>query len=129
MLEAEAVVEAVLLALKFESSPSCWYNSLKFDLMSEADVGAGTGGEFEVIVGLGRSRKLRPPLPPYLAALLAPEVPVLDEEEDILEAMVSLGDEIGLNVEWPPRPVVGDGVDTVEVVGLPYLEEIGLRLG
>jgi hypothetical protein len=65
MLEAEAVVEAVLLALKFESSPSCWYNSLKFDLMSEADVGAGTGGEFEVIVGLGRSRKLRPPLPVF----------------------------------------------------------------
>ena len=68
-------------------------------------------------------------LPPYLAALLAPEVPVLDEDEDILEAMVSLGDEIGLNVEWPPRPVVGEGVDTVEVAGLPYLEEIGLRLG
>lgn len=73
--------------------------AVKFDLMSEADVGAGTGGEFEVIVGLGRSRKLRPPLPPYLAALLAPEVLVLAEDEDILEAMVSLGDEIGLNVE------------------------------
>ena len=38
-------------------------------------------------------------LPPYLAALLAPEVLVLAEDEDILEAMVSLGDEIGLNVE------------------------------
>ena len=35
-------------------------------------------------------------LPP---PLLTPDVPVLEDDEDILEAMVSLGDEIGLNVE------------------------------
>ena len=45
----------------------------------------------EVSVGLGRS--LRP------TALRVPEVPVLEDDDDNLEAMVSLGDEIGLNVE------------------------------
>ena len=62
--------------------------------MSEAE--AADGGEVEeVSVGLGRSLRLRPPPP----ALLVPEVPVLEEDDDNLDAMVSLGDEIGLNVE------------------------------
>ena len=60
--------------------------------MSEAEEGAAVGGEVdEVSVGLGRS--LRP------TALRVPEVPVLEDDDDNLEAMVSLGDEIGLNVE------------------------------
>ena len=79
-------MEAVVLALKFESSPICWYNSLKFDLISEADDGAAAaeaGGVVEVIVGLGKSLRLRPPWP-----RLVPDVPVLEDDEDNLPDVV-----------------------------------------
>ena len=66
------------------------------------------GGEAVIpVVGLGRSLKLTPT---DLAEL---PLPVLDEAEDSRDAIVSLGDEMGLKA-GPLRPEVGEGVELVD---------------
>jgi hypothetical protein len=146
LIMVEAEVEVVEAALRLVISRICCFSSLRFDLMSPA-LEAKAGGELDV--GLDMSRRLRPLmslLPPAASCMafiweklrfedaVAVELP-LEDVDDILEANVALGDEIGLNAELLLFPLmlglgVGEGEDTFEVdPGDRYLFANGLQLG